>query len=99
MPFAADIYYHVYQEGEYLPVVLIHGAGGTHLHWPPEIRRLRGFRIYALDLPGHGKSKGRGLQTITAYAQAVYEWVGAVGLHKAFFVGHSMGAEIGRAHV
>ncbi len=94
MPFAADIYYHVYQEGEYLPVVLIHGAGGTHLYWPPEIRRLRGFRIYALDLPGHGKSKGRGLQTITAYARAVYEWIGAVGLHQVVFVGHSMGAAI-----
>mgnify|MGYP001150923554 CR=1 FL=1 len=26
------------------PVILIHGAGGSHLHWPAEIRRLRGQR-------------------------------------------------------
>jgi len=94
MPHAADIYYHVYQGGDGIPVVLIHGAGGTHLYWPAEIRRLRGFKVYALDLPGHGKSSGRGLQSITAYARAIMGWMQAVGLHQAAFVGHSMGGAI-----
>ena len=58
MPQNAEIYYRISQEGnaESAPVILIHGAGGTHLHWPPQIRRLSGYRIYALDLPGHGIS-------------------------------------------
>lgn len=94
MPIAADIYYHAYQEGEKLPVILIHGAGGNHLFWPTEIRRLPGFRVYALDLPGHGKSQGRGQQSIAAYARFVVDWLTALGLHRAVFVGHSMGAAI-----
>jgi len=96
MPNAASIYYHASKTGygDSPPLVLIHGAGGTHLHWPAEIRRLPNFRVYALDLPGHGKSSGRGLQTIEAYAESVIEWLEAVGLHRALFVGHSMGGAI-----
>ncbi|MDI6694690.1 MAG: alpha/beta hydrolase [Anaerolineales bacterium] len=97
MPIAAEIYYSVHadsSEGQRPPVVLIHGAGGTHLFWPSEVRRLAGYRVYALDLPGHGKSGGRGLQTISAYCQAVRAWLEAVGLHSAVFVGHSMGSAI-----
>lgn len=78
-----------------LPVVLIHGAGGTHLYWPPQIRRLAGCRIFALDLPGHGKSAGdRGCQSIPEYAQNILDWMESLGLHRAVFVGHSMGSGI-----
>jgi pimeloyl-ACP methyl ester carboxylesterase len=97
MPNVADIYYHEYKgsgEGQRSAVVLIHGAGGTHLYWPPELRRLPAYRVLALDLPGHGKSTGHGLQSIAAYAQAVEDWLLALGLHSAVFVGHSMGGAI-----
>jgi pimeloyl-ACP methyl ester carboxylesterase len=96
MPVVSEIYYHLYQGSgfETLPVVLLHGAGGTHLSWPPEVRRLAGTRIYALDLPGHGKSPGRGQQTITGHANRVMEWFGAAGLNRAAFIGHSMGGAI-----
>ena len=36
-------------------LVLVHGAGGSHLDWPAPLRRLRGANVYALDLPGHGR--------------------------------------------
>ncbi len=97
MPVAANLYYHLYAEKEESrrpPVVLIHGAGGTHLHWPPEIRRMPGNRVLALDLPGHGRSTGRGYQSISAYAQVVLEWLEAVGIYSAVFVGHSMGSAV-----
>jgi pimeloyl-ACP methyl ester carboxylesterase len=97
MPSIADIYYHEYEgsgEGQRSAVVLIHGAGGTHLYWPPELRRLPGYRVFALDLPGHGKSTGRGLQSIAAYAQAVMDWLLTLGVHSAVFAGHSMGSAI-----
>lgn len=96
MPIIADYYYHYYaslaQAG--LPVVLLHGAGGNHLSWQAELRRMSGFRIYALDLPGHGKSGGRGLQSISAYAESVLLWMSKINLPGAVFIGHSMGSAI-----
>jgi len=97
MPVAADIYYHYFEgstEGAKPPVVLIHGAGGDHLHWHPHIRRLPGYRVFALDLPGHGKSGGRGQQSISAYAASILDWMEAMGLHSAVIVGHSMGSAV-----
>ena len=97
MPVLADLYYHVYEgseEGLRPPVVLIHGAGGSHLYWPSEVRRLAGYRMYALDLPGHGKSGGCGQQSVPAYAGVVLEWLEAIGLRRAVLVGHSMGSAI-----
>ncbi len=76
------------------PVVLIHGAGGDHLHWPPEIRRFPHHRVFALDLPGHGKSEGRGQQSIQSYASSVLEWLQSLNLRRAVYYGHSMGAAI-----
>jgi pimeloyl-ACP methyl ester carboxylesterase len=66
-----------------------------HLSWPTEVRRQANFNLYALDLPGHGKSDAAGgLQTIDAYADRVLDWMQAVGLSRAAFVGHSMGGAI-----
>ena len=48
-----------------------HGAGGDHLSWPSQLRRLSGYRVYAPDLPGHGKSQGHGRQGIPTYGEAV----------------------------
>jgi pimeloyl-ACP methyl ester carboxylesterase len=55
---------------------------------------MAGTRIFALDLPGHGKSGGYGQQSIPAYARSVLDWLEAVDLHQAVFVGHSMGSAI-----
>ena len=97
MPFAAGLFYHLFQGGEAdtPPLVLIHGAGGMHLYWPVEIRRLVGHRVSALDLPGHGRSaECGGLQSVEAYADQVIQWLEAVELPKAVFMGHSLGGEV-----
>ena len=97
MPTAAKIYYHAYEGsggGKHPPVVLIHGAGGNHLYWPSQIRRMPGLRVYALDLPGHGKTEGCGEQTIAAYAMAIFPWLQAMEIHQTILVGSSMGSAI-----
>ena len=96
MPTAAGIYYFAHGE-EFLdrpPVLLLHGAGGSHLSWPPQVRRLSGQRMFTLDLPGHGKSEGVGRQDIAEYGQAIIEFMKALRLSKAVLVGFSMGSAI-----
>jgi len=97
MPISGDVYFYLYegsQEGQKPPIVLLHGAGGNHLYWPPSVRRLSGYRVYAVDLPGHGKSRGRGQQTIQAYRDCILSWMEEIKLHSAVFIGHSMGSAI-----
>jgi len=96
MPLSAGTYYFSHEEDHWArpAVILLHGAGGNHLFWPPEIRHLAGQRIYALDLPSHGKSTGIGRQSIGDYAECVLDFMDTLKLRKAVFVGHSMGGAI-----
>lgn len=95
MPITAGLYYAEQRsDSGRFPLVLIHGAGGSHLHWPPELRRMPGQPVYTLDLPGHGKSDGLGQQSIQAYAEVVLGWMQALGIEKAVLTGHSMGGAI-----
>jgi pimeloyl-ACP methyl ester carboxylesterase len=96
MPTKSNIYYTEYvgNKTNLVPVILLHGAGSNHMCWPLEIRRINGFHVMALDLPGHGNSKGFGFHAIRNYSTAIYEFLAATGYNRAFFIGHSMGAAI-----
>jgi len=77
------------------PVVLIHGAGGIHRHWLPEVQGVGAVtRAWALDLPGHGRSEGRGRDTIAGYVEVIRGLLDALSLDRAIIGGHSMGGAI-----
>jgi pimeloyl-ACP methyl ester carboxylesterase len=99
MPTAASLHYFLHEGGSRLkpPLVLIHGAGGDHLSWPPELRRLPGYRVLTPDLPGHGKTSGPGHQSVQDYARDVAEFIDIVGISHAVFIGHAMGGAIALA--
>ncbi|HIQ00615.1 MAG TPA: alpha/beta fold hydrolase [Anaerolineales bacterium] len=89
--------FYAVSRGEGPAVVLIHGAGGSRLHWPASLRRLSDACVYALDLPGHGRSGGRGRERIEDYAGDVVGFLDAVGVERAVLVGHSMGGGVAQA--
>lgn len=77
-------------------IIFVHGAANDHSVWHLPARHFahHGFAVAAVDLPGHGRSKGAPLESIAAMAH----WVGrardALGLERTHLVGHSMGALI-----
>lgn len=77
-----------------IPLILIHGAGGSRLTWPGEIRRMPCANTIAVDLPGHGKSHGTGRTSITDYAQDIVALMDTLYIPRAVLCGHSMGGAI-----
>lgn len=79
-------------------LVLLHGAGGSHLDWPAALRRLSdtavSTAVYTLDLPAHGRSEGPPLTSIEAFADRVGAWLDALELARVVLAGHSMGGLI-----
>jgi pimeloyl-ACP methyl ester carboxylesterase len=75
-------------------VVFLHGAGMDHSVWALQSRWAahHGWRVLAIDLPGHGRSDGPPLTDIGAMADWTARLVEAAGAARAALVGHSMGA-------
>lgn len=81
--------------GSHAPTALvIHGwrSRTEHMRYVIEALRGDGFRVIALDLPGHGASSGRRLNMATAVAavRAAADWFGPF----AVAVGHSFGGAV-----
>ena len=96
MSYAGELHYRRSARGNQgrTQLILIHGAGGSYLHWPAEVRHLAGEDILAIDLPGHGASDGEGKETIDAYTGSVLEFMDYMDVGQAVIAGHSMGSAI-----
>lgn len=97
MPLTNTLHFLYFEGGGHLhpiPVLLIHGIGQEASIWPPALRRLVGFRVMAIDLPGHGRSAGTGLQMVEAYAQQIIEFMASLKIPRAILVGTSLGGAI-----
>jgi pimeloyl-ACP methyl ester carboxylesterase len=78
-----------------LLVLFIHGAGGSSHLWHNQLGlRINGCYQLALDLPGHARSKGRGENSIQAYAQWIVDFIQKLGCTQCVLAGHSMGGAI-----
>lgn len=86
-----DIHYQHLGEGE--PVILLHGAANDWHEWEKNIAALsRSFRIYAPDLPGYGLSQMPEAPISPSWgAEFLKDFLMAMGIQSAHFVGHSMG--------
>jgi pimeloyl-ACP methyl ester carboxylesterase len=76
--------------------VFIHGAQHDHSVWVLQTRYFahHGFNVLAVDLPGHGRSKGNALTTVAALAQWLLALLDAANVQQAMLIGHSMGSLI-----
>ncbi|MBI9044201.1 MAG: alpha/beta hydrolase [Anaerolineaceae bacterium] len=75
-------------------IILIHGAGGVYLNWPAEFRRIKGYKVCAVDLPGHGRSNGTALQSVEAYVDNLEKFLDALEIFHFIPVGHALGGAI-----
>lgn len=75
-------------------MVFLHGAAMDHTAWVLQSRYFahHGYNVFALDLPGHGKSGGKIPASIDEMADWVIAFLDALEIDKAILIGHSMGS-------
>jgi len=77
------------------PVLFVHGWGLNSRVWLEQIKGFGGFRIIAVDLPGHGATPPcRKRLTISAAADSLCGLVRSLSLKKVHLVGWSLGAQV-----
>lgn len=84
----------VLSHGSGPPLVLLHGVSLSAAVWAPLFRSLPGWRLLALDLPGHGLSDPTVYRRghVREHArQLIDDVLDALGLDQAPVVGHSLG--------
>lgn len=79
-----------------MPVILIHGLGGSVENWMRNIHALaRDRRVYAVDLVGSGRSgKPDVAYSFEHFARFINGFMTSLGVHRASLVGHSLGGAI-----
>lgn len=91
-----EIFYAEANPSASLPLLLVHGSGGSHRRWAFQIRGLGEgpARVIVPDLPGHGRSGGSPLDSIPACCAVLYRFVRALNLPPFVLGGHSLGGGI-----
>lgn len=81
------------------PMVLVHGLGGSSMNWLAVGSALaRDHHVYALDLPGFGRSPPReDPPTIKSYRRLVARFIDEVAGGPVVLVGNSMGGMVSLA--
>ncbi len=80
------------------PLVMVHGASQDSLSWQHNLDFFgQHYAVYALDLPGHGKSgmpAGGPHTDSPSNARHVLQVIDALGLDRPVLMGHSMGGGV-----
>jgi pimeloyl-ACP methyl ester carboxylesterase len=88
---------HYTDEGQGIPVVMIHGFGGSFLNWNKLDARMKGeYRVIRVDLPGFGLSdlpEPDGVKTdfVKQYRDFMTFFIDTLHLDSLYVVGNSMG--------
>ena len=83
--------------GRGVPLVMVHGFGVESLLYAQTLGRLvgLGFKVFAIDIPGHGESDGLHLSAaLDEFVEVIDATIGELGIQRAVFVGHSLGGRI-----
>jgi pyruvate dehydrogenase E2 component (dihydrolipoamide acetyltransferase) len=84
--------------GSGVPLLLIHGFGADSMGWQPLERTLGPDRpIWRIDLPCHGKSPRRRIDSFQSLARAVVDATDKLDLPQIHLVGHSLGGAVALA--
>jgi len=76
-------------------LIFIHGSGNTSTLWTGQIQGLsENFNTIAIDLPGHGKSPGSGMDSVEDYTRVLVDFIKKIKAPSPVPCGLSLGGAI-----
>ena len=77
-------------------ILMLHGIGGGHLSFAPQVESLAtaGYRAVAWDMPGYGHSAPIEPYTFKGLAQSCVQLIESLKARNVVLVGHSMGGMV-----
>jgi 3-oxoadipate enol-lactonase len=77
-------------------VLMLHGIGGGHLSFAPQVETLAtaGYRAVAWDMPGYGHSAPIEPYNFKGLAQSCVQLIESLKVESVILVGHSMGGMV-----
>ena len=93
-----NIYYEEFgEDNKNMPVVLLlHGWGADHKYFLPIINVIKEkYKVYALDLPGHGESSSLTRSfNVDDYKNVIIKFINEMNIKNIILIGHSYGGRI-----
>ncbi|MFE5531131.1 alpha/beta fold hydrolase [Embleya sp. NPDC056538] len=87
---------HYHEAGAGRPLILLHGSGPGATGWSNFAGNIAAlaehFHVYAVDMPGWGESDPATVDRLD-HVEAAIQFLDALGIDKAAFVGNSMGGQ------
>ena len=82
-------------------VILLHGSGQSHVVWSLTDQYLTdlGYNVFAIDMPGHGNSEGKSLQSIENLAEWLEKLINKIGIRDLILLGHSQGCLVALEYI
>ncbi|PIE32136.1 hypothetical protein CSA56_16125 [candidate division KSB3 bacterium] len=81
--------------GEGENVFFLHGLGGNIYNWAYQTKYFSETNnVLSLELPGHGRSSGKGESSIEFYTELIRKFFDIMELENVVLVGHSMGGVV-----
>lgn len=76
-------------------LIFIHGSGGNGAVWAYQSKYFsRHHKLFAVDLPGHGRNRDRSGATVAHYADYITSFIREKSLATPILIGHSLGGAI-----
>jgi pimeloyl-ACP methyl ester carboxylesterase len=88
------------EQGEGVPLVLIHGIPTSPALWRHVVPSISGARCLAWEMVGYGASIAEGRErdiSVARQAEYLVQWLGQLGIEQAVLAGHDLGG--GVAHI
>ena len=94
-----DLYFEEYGQTGGPVVIFLHGLLGSSRNWRSVAKSLSShYKIYALDLPEHGKSSHSSSTSLSNMRETIGDWIVRHLEGDYIMCGHSLGGKVAMAH-